>query len=124
MSREITNTTNKFANQELPEGRRRFIIAGPVEKKYGKNGGEFFMWPLQFEGGLGQQILLPNMMGDLLRTLGCNEPEPNKFDWDTMEQEGKAFVATVKRVPDRKDPKIIRQHMSEFANDENNTVPF
>lgn len=124
MSREITDTKNKYANQELPEGRRRFVVAAPVEKKYGKKGGEFFVWTLQHEGGLGQQILLPNMMGELLRTLGCDEPEPNKFDWDTNEQEGKAFIATIKLVPDKNDSKIVRQHMSEYANDENNTIPF
>ncbi len=124
MSHEITDTKSKFVNQNLPEGRRRFVIMGQPEKKYGKKGGEFFVWKLQYDGGVGEQILLPNMMGDLLRTLGCDEPEPDKFDWDTAEQEGKAFIATIKLVPDSKDPKIVRQHMSEYANDENNTIPF
>jgi hypothetical protein len=42
----------------------------------------------------------------------------------TNEQEGKAFIATIKLVPDKNDPKIVRQHMSDYANDENNTIPF
>lgn len=124
MSHELTDTENRFANQELPEGRRKFIVAGPVLKKYGKKGGEFFIWKLQYEGGIGEQVLLPNMMGDLLRILHCDEPEPNKFDWDTNEQEGKAFVATVKLVPDKNDPKIIRQHMGSYANVEANAIEF
>lgn len=123
MSREITETTNKFADQNIPEGKHRFIVVGPVEKKYGKKGVEFFVWKLQYEGGIGQQVLLPNMMGGLLRALNCPEIEPNKFDWDTNEQEGKAFFATVKHVPDKMDPKIIRQHMGDFANDDD-TINF
>jgi len=124
MSREITNTKGKFANQELPEGRKRFIVSAPVEKKYGKKGGEYFIWTLQYDGGIGQQILLPNMMGDLLRVLGCQEVEPDKYDWDTNEQEGKAFIATVRLVPDKTDPKIVRQHMSDYAKDDDNSIPF
>lgn len=125
MSHEVTDTSNKYANQALPEGRRKFIVAGPVEKKYGKKGGEFFIWKLQFDGGIGEQVLLPNMMGPLLRVLGCSESEPNKFDWDTNEQEGKAFMATVKLVPDAKDPKVVRQHLAEIENvTEDSGIPF
>lgn len=124
MSHERTDTTNKYANQAIPEGRRKFIVAGPVVKKYGGKGGEFFIWKLQFDGGIGEQVLLPNMMAELLRVLGCDEPEPNLFDWDTNEQEGKAFMATVKLVADKKDPKIVRQHMSEYAVIEDSGIPF
>lgn len=125
MSREITITKGKFG-EPLPEGRRRFVVAGPVEKKYGKKGGEFFVWKLQYEGGIGEQVLLPNMMGGLLRVLGCEETEPDKYDWDTNEQEGKAFIATVKLVPDRDDPKIVRRHMGEYAKveEDENSIPF
>lgn len=115
MSREITSTKGKYPNQNLPEGRHSFIVAKPVEKKFGKQGGEYFIWTLQYEGGIGQQILLPNMMGQLLRVLECTETEPDTFDWDTADQEGKAFMATVKLAPDNKDPKTIRQHMGDYA---------
>lgn len=124
MSHEITNTLNKFANQELPEGRHKFIVAGPVVKKYGGKGGEFFIWKLQYDGGIGEQVLLPNMMGELLRVLECQETEPNIFDWDTADQEGKVFMATIKLAPDKKDPKVIRQHMSEYAKVETSDIPF
>lgn len=123
MSREITDTTNKYVDQDIPDGRRRFIVAGPVEKKYGKQGGEFFIWKVQWEGGIGQQVFLPNMMGGLLKVLGCQEIEPNKYDWDTNEQEGKAFYATVKHKPDKKDATKIRQHMGDFAIDEETEPP-
>lgn len=114
MSREITDTTNKYANQELPDGKQMFKVLG-VDKKYGKkNGAEFFIWKLAYESGTGEQVLLPNMMAGLLRALGCTETESNKFDWDTNEQTDKLFTATVSHKPDDKDATKIRQHMGEF----------
>lgn len=113
MSIEVTDTTNKYANQDLPDGARIFKVLG-VEKKYGKQGGEFFIWKLAYDGGTGEQVLLPNMMSGLLRAIGCDEIEPNKFQWDTNEQGGKLFSATVSHKPDAKDATKIRQHMSEF----------
>lgn len=123
MSREITDTTNKYANQEIPDGARIYKVLG-VEKKFGKNGGEFFIWKLAYDGGVGEQVLLPNMMGALLRAIGCTETEPNKFDWDTNDQDGKAFSATVSHKPDIKDPTKIRQHMSEFDVVKSEEIPF
>jgi hypothetical protein len=114
MSVEITDTVNKYANQELPDGTRTYKVV-EVTKKYGKNGGEFFIWKLAYEGGVGEQVLLPNMMGELLRVLKCEETEPNKFRWDTNEQSDKTFTATVSHKPDAKDASKIRQHMGEFA---------
>ncbi len=124
MSIERTSTKGKFDNDPLPEGRREFMVAGPVEKKYGKNGGEFFVWKFQYEGGIGDQVLLPNMMAGLLRALKCEETEPNSFLWDTNEQEGKKVVATVSFAPDKKNPSVIRQHMGEFSNPDDNKIPF
>jgi hypothetical protein len=113
VSHEITDTNSKFPNQDIPDGTRTFTVM-EVTKKYGKNGGEFFVWKLSYEGGVGEQVMLPNMMGELLRVLKCEETEKNKFDWDTMEQVDKTFSATVSHKPDVKDSKIIRQHMSGF----------
>ena len=121
MSREITDTTNKYPNQDLPDGRNCFKVES-IEKKYGKS--EFFVWKLKYDKGEGEQILLPNMMGGLLRVLKCEETEPNKFDWDTFEQSGKCFLATVSHKPDQKDPSKIRQHMSDFAPVDENEIPF
>lgn len=114
MSREITDTSNKFPNQDIPDGSRTFTVV-EVTKKYGAKGGEYFVWKLSFDGDkLGEQILLPNMMAELLRVLGCTETEKGKFDWDTNEQADKTFVASVSHKPDVKNPSITRQHMSSF----------
>jgi hypothetical protein len=123
MSVEMTDTANKYANKDLPDGTGLFRVNG-VEKKYGKNGGEFFIWKLQFKGGEGEQVLLPNMMSGLLKVLGCEEVEPNKFRWDTNEQDGKTFEATVSRKPDLKDPNKIRQHMGDFKAVQDDLIPF
>lgn len=121
--REITDTTNKYGGNPIPEGTRNFVVAGEPQKKYGK--GEFWVWPLQWADGVGEIVLLPNMMGGLLRVLGFKEIEPNKFDWDTTECEGKQFQATVKIAPDKKDPSKIRTHMSEFKEAEKQVeIPF
>jgi len=123
MSREITNTKSRFSNQELPDGRTAFRVLS-VDKAYGKNNSEFFIWKLQHERGEGEQLLMPNMMGGLLRVLKCTESEPNIFDWDTFDQVNKVFLATVSHKPDKNDSSVIRQHMSEFAPVDENEIPF
>lgn len=113
MSREITDTSNKYAEQEIPDGTRTFTVT-EVVKRYGKKGGEFFIWKVSYQGGTGEQVLMPSMMTELLRVLGCTEIEPNKFDWDTNEQVGKTFSAEVSHKPDAKDATKMRQHMGGF----------
>lgn len=115
MSREITDTNAKFRNYDIKDGQHVFKVL-EVRKQYGKKGGEFFIWKLEYgdEGSVGEQGFLPNMMGELLKTLNCTEIEPNKFDWDTNEQVGKSFSATVSHKPDAQDATRIRQHMSGF----------
>lgn len=125
MPREITSTASKYESAPLPEGRRAFIVAAPPEKKYGKNtGSEYFKWKFQYDGGVGEQIMLPNMMAGLLRALECQEIEPNKFDWETEAVEGKCVIASVSISPDKKDPTKMRQHMSEFAKPDDSSIPF
>ena len=121
MTRENTDTTNLYPDKNLPDGRNAFKVLG-IEKKYGKS--EFFVWKLSHSKGEGEQVLMPNMMGPLLRVLKCVEMEPNKFDWDTDEQAGKVFLATVSHAPDKKDASKIRQHMGEFSNVDPNDIPF
>ena len=124
MSHEITDTKSMFANQDIPDGKREFMIVGDIAKKYGKSGAEFFVVTLQYEGGIGQQMFMPNMMGPLLKALGNEETTPNVYDWDTTEQAGKKFSASISHAPDKKDPTKIRQHMSEIAKVENDSIPF
>lgn len=113
MSHEITDTSNKYPNQDIPDGSRTFTVVS-VEKKYGGKGGEYFVWKVSFDGGVGEQILMPNMMAELLRVLGCTETDKGKFDWDTNEQADKTFVASVSHKADPKDASKIRQHMGGF----------
>lgn len=123
MSRELTDTTNKYPDRDLPDGIWIFKVK-EIEKKYGKNNSEFFIWKLDWQDGSGEQVLLPNMMAALLRALKCTETEPNKFDWDTVEQTDKMFWATVSHAADAKDPTKIRQHMKDFKTYEDTEIPF
>jgi len=115
MSREITDTNKKFMNYDIKDGQHVFKIL-EVRKQYGKKGGEFFIWKLEYgdEGLVGEQGFLPNMLGELLKTLNCTETEPGTYDWDTEEQVGKSFSATVSHKPDEKNPTVMRQRMSGF----------
>lgn len=119
--RETTDTSPRFANEDIPDGPNQFQVIS-VEKFYGKV--EFFIWKLKFMGGEGKQVLLPNMMAPLLRVLRCTETEPNKFDWDTDQQAGKSFKATVSHAPDKKDASKIRQHMTDFEAIQTDDIPF
>jgi hypothetical protein len=107
---------------DLPDGKRNFLVES-VEKRYGKNNGEFFIWKLTYDGGSGDVLILPNMMGGLLKILECTEIEPGKFDWSTEDQHGKMFNATVSHKPDAKDPSKIRTHIGEFSAIEEETPP-
>ena len=115
--REMTDTANLG---DLPDGPGLFKVVS-VEKFYGKS--EFFVWQLAYEKGQGKQVLLPNMMGPLLRILGCDEVEPNKFDWETELQANKMFKATVSHAPDKNG--VMRQRMGDFEKyDEKDERPF
>lgn len=120
--REITDTRDRFASDPLPEGTNRFVVAAEPKKKMNANGNEYWIWRFQWDKGIGDQIMLPNMMGGLLKTLGFKEIEPKKFDWDTLECEGKAVLATVRYEQDKKDPTKTRCHMGDFQAD--SEIPF
>lgn len=115
MTREITDTNDSYPDRDIPDGTYDFKVLR-CEKKYGgaKKDKPFYVWTLEYEGVKGEQILMPNMMGDLLRALGCPESKPGVFDWDTELVVNQVFKATVSHAPDRKDPNKIRQQMSEF----------
>lgn len=117
---EETDTTNKFAN-ELPDGPNTFKITG-IERFYSP--ADFWVFSLEYPGGTGQQTLFANMLGPLLRVLGCEESEPNKFRWDSDLQVGKYFKATVGHAPDKKNPVKIRQHMGAFEKVDEDSIPF
>ena len=114
MSRERTNCNPKV--NLIPEGTHKFTVVGEVKKLFGgpNKDMEFFVWTLEYPGGIGEQALMPSMQAPLLRLLGAEEYEPNKFDWDTTDQALKSFVATVTHAPDKKDSTKIRSHMGDF----------
>lgn len=124
MPRERTNTAGRL--DILPEGTNEFMIAGPVKKFFvGPNKDiDMFVFPLQFDGGIGEQAFLPNMLGPLLRDLGCQEVSKNVFYWDTDDLEGKKFTATVTHFQDSKDPSITRSKMEIIPTERRPEIPF
>lgn len=111
MSREYTDTNSNFDNEPLPDGRQTFKVVSVRKHIKGEN--KMFFWTLAYKDGEGTQLLLPNMMGELLRVLGCTETKKNEFDWDTDIVQGQCFDATVSHGVDKKG--VMRQNMSEFA---------
>lgn len=123
MSLEETDTSSNFEKTPIPDGDHEFtvICVDPVEKVKG-----LYEWQLTADDGNDyQQNLFANEMGGLLRVLGCNETSKNKFSWDTVLVEKRKFLATVSHVPDKKNPDIIRQKMTNFRSSPNDSgVPY
>jgi hypothetical protein len=116
-----TDTTNKYAS-EFPDGPAIFKITN-IEKIY--NPAEFWVFHLtDSAGNKGKQTFFDNMLGPILRVLGCNETQTDFFEWDPDMQMNKFFKAIVSHAPDKKDKTKIRQHMGSFEKVDANTVPF
>lgn len=122
MSREATDTNSDFDNEPLPDGRRTWKVLSV--RKHMKGETKMYFWSLAHKDGEGTQLLLPSMMGDLLRVLGATETKKNEFDWETELMEGKVFDATVSHAMDKKG--VMRQNMTEFAKStvSDDDVPF
>lgn len=121
--RETLDTSSNFPDKNIPDGTYEFRVMSVVKKYGGANKDKpFYVWLLTFGDNQAEQILMPNMMGDLLRVLGCKEVKQNHFDWDTDEVMGAKFTATVTHSPDKKDSSKIRQNMTEFKKTED--IPF
>lgn len=111
MSRESTDTNSDFDNEPLPDGKHTFKVLSV--RKHMKGDTKMYFWSLSYKDGEGVQLLLPNMMGDLLRVLGATETKKNEFDWETELMEGKVFDAVVSHAVDKKG--VMRQNMTEFS---------
>jgi hypothetical protein len=113
MSREITDTNDNYPDRDIPDGTYIFKVAS-VAKRYGGSNKDrpFYSWKLEYEGVKGDQVLMPNKMGDLLRVLKCTETKPGSFDWDTDLVVNQEFEATVFHQTDKKG--VLRQEMSDF----------
>lgn len=117
MTVEIIDTSSNYPDKEIMDGPHQFEV-GIVTKKdiKGKTGYE---WQLNYEGGVVQILLWPNVMGSLLRVLGVKEESPNKFVFDPILVEGKKFKATA-----YKDKKGYQQLKDYSAVEETADVPF
>lgn len=121
--RETTDTNPNYPDETLPDGRNIFRVESVKRMEKGKT--VFYIWSLSYKANNqeweGTQVFLPSMMGGLLKVLGATEVKTGVYEWDTDLMEGKQFEATVSHAPDKKDPSKIRQHMSEFAEED---LPF
>ena len=113
MTRELTDTNDSYPDKDIPDGTYTFKVLS-VEKKYGGTNKDkpFFVWKVEYEGIKGEQVLMPNMMGDLLRTLKCKEDKPGHFDWETDLMVNQQFEATVTHEMDKGGK--VRQRMGNF----------
>ena len=117
---ETIDTTNKYGD-DLPDGLWIFKIT-KIEKFFSPV--EFWVFSLEHGTGNGRQPFFANMLGPLLRILGCEETSPHIFEWDPELQIGKYFQAVVSHEPDKKNPSKIRQHMGQFQRVDENSIPF
>lgn len=115
MVRETTDTNANYGNKEIGDGSWDFTLLG-ISKKFGGQNKDtpFYALKVKYAKGDGEQILLPSMMGGLLRVFGAKEVQPNIFEWDTEDYDGQSFNATVSHEADKKDPAKIRQKMGKF----------
>lgn len=124
--KETIDTRGQF-DTSLPDGEREFRVEKIARKEKGET--ILYIWQVSFDGEgereTGEQVLLPSMMGDLLRVLGCKEVSPKKFDWDRETIPGAYFIATVSHEPDKKKPEVVRQQMTGFKKSKkSDDVPF
>lgn len=111
--RETLDTNDSYPDRDIPDGKYEFKVIS-VQKKYGGAAKDkpFYVWNLEYEGVKGEQVLMPNTMGPLLKALGCEEAKPGVYEWDTELMVNQVFSATVSHKMDKKGK--LRQEMSGF----------
>lgn len=119
--RKTTDTNPKYSERDIPDGEKEFEVISVMDGPKGSD-----KWILRYDVDVeGEQLLWPNMEGELLRVLGFTEVTKGIFDWDTDMAQGKKFIATVSHDPDKKKPEVIRQNMKGFKKSETAAdVPF
>lgn len=119
--RKTTDTNPKYSDKDIPDGEREFEVVSVTDGPKGSD-----KWLLEYDGDQeGEQLLWPNMEGELLRVLGFTEVSKGIFDWETDLAQGKKFIATVSHDPDKKKPDVIRQNMKGFKKSKSEAdVPF
>jgi len=127
MSYEETDTKSQF-DDDISDGEHEFMIEEVVAKEI--NGKKAYEWKLDYKDeneqlAEGKVLTWPNQIKELLRILGCEEYETDKFRWDTVMQKGKWFFATISHDPDKKNPSKIYRNMKDFKkSDREPGVPF
>ena len=112
MTMESTDTNGMYPDKNISDGKHTFTIKKVVGKPLG--GAYGYVWTLEEEGKTYEQVLFGNMMGGLLKVLGCSETSPGKYEWDTDAVTGKTFSTKVSHSPDKKNPSKMRQQMTDF----------
>ena len=112
MSIETTDTRGLFPEKNIKDGKHTFTVEKVVGKQLGTAYG--YVWTLEEEGNLYEQVIFGNEMGDLLALLGFKKKDQGKYVWDTDEAKGKKFDVTVSHAPDKKKPEVLRQKFSNY----------
>jgi hypothetical protein len=113
---ELIDTNSQYPDKKIADGKHTFTVEKVVGKKLGNAYG--YIWTLEENGILFEQVMFGNEMKDLLRILGCKEESPGKFQLDTDQVPGKSFTATVEHLVDKKG--TIRQKFTKVEDE----VPF
>ncbi len=111
MTLETTDTNSMFPNKEITEGKHTFTVEKVIGKTLGKAYG--YVWTLEENGILFEQVLFGSEMKDLLKLMGYKEETPGKFVWETEEVKGKSFGVTVTHAADKKG--TMRQKFSDYT---------
>lgn len=113
MTMETTDTNSLYPNKNISDGKHTFTVEKVIGKPLG--GAYGYVWTLEENGALYEQVLFGNEMGALLQILGFKkDPSDNKFHWDTDEARGKSFTVIVTHIPDKKKPEVMRQKFSGY----------
>lgn len=115
MSQETTDTNSLFPNKNITDGKHTFTVEKVVGKPLG--GAYGYVWTLEENAELFEQVLFGNEMGDLLTILGFKKGDDKKFHWETDEAKGKSFGVTVSHIPDKKKPDVMRQKFSHYTDE-------
>jgi hypothetical protein len=121
MTMETTDTSGQYPNKNITDGKHNFTVEKVISKQLGNAHG--YVWTLEENGQLYEQVLFGNEMGELLTLLGFQKGGDNKFHWETEEAKGKSFDVVVSHVPDKKKPDVMRQKFSNYTA-ESNDIPF
>lgn len=88
---EEIDTNNDFSDRIIPDGQHHFKVLGTRKVKAS------YAWALRYENDAeGEILMFPNMMGPLLKELGCKEgSEPGKYVLNTDITDGSEFDAKI-----------------------------